>query len=372
MDQTDRAVSRFSPFNLCLRAAESGFVPDGIIRAAIRRLLRTRLRELLAGSADEIRVRQQRFLSVSNSSPIAPVPDLANRQHYEVPAEFFRLVLGKRLKYSCCLWDGAAATLDEAEEQALHETCHRAEIEDGMKILDLGCGWGSVALWIAEHYPRCEITAVSNSLAQGEFIRSRAEELGAENLTVITADMNTFAPPGQFDRVVSVEMFEHMRNHRELLKRVATWLTPGGRLFVHVFCHRNSAYAFESNGPQDWMAEHFFTGGMMPSESLFGEFDDDLRVVRQWTWSGHDYARTSNAWLDRLDAQRDAVHRIFDDCYGASESRIWLQRWRIFFMSCAELFAFHDGGEWYVSHTLFAHQTNTPEPTVSSLPVTPS
>ncbi len=368
-------MSKGSSFNLMIRAVELGYLPDSLIRFGIRRLLKARLRNLSQGSSVDQDERTHRLIADASAGPIALVPEQANRQHYEVPAEFFRLVLGRQLKYSCCFWPEGVSTLNEAEESALRVTCERAGIEDGMKILELGCGWGSLSFWMAQQYPESVVTAVSNSGTQRKFIESRAAESGLRNLHVVTADMNHFNPGEQFDRIVSVEMFEHMRNHREMLRRVSRWLIPEGRLFVHVFCHRRFAYPFESNGPQDWMAEHFFTGGMMPSDSLLAHHDQHLRVTKQWRWNGEHYARTCNAWLDRMDSQRERIRDIFETCYGSADTDTWIQRWRLFFMACAELFAFHEGEEWYVSHYLFERQayplTTHPESevAVTSTPV---
>lgn len=349
-------MSNVIPFKAMLAAAEAGFVPDSLMRFGIRRLLTKRLRELARGCDIDQEARLRRLIADASSGPIGLVPEQANRQHYEVPSEFFRLVLGRRLKYSCCFWPDGVATLDEAEEAALRVTCKRAGIEDGMRILELGCGWGSLSLWMAQNYPQSAVTAVSNSATQREFIDTRAAESGIHNLHVVTADMNHFSPGEQFDRIVSVEMFEHMRNHRELLRRVSGWLLPEGRLFVHVFCHRQFAYPFESNGPQDWMAEHFFTGGMMPSDSLLAHYDQHLRLTDQWRWNGTHYARTAGAWLDRMDAQIDRIRPILQRCYGPLDADTWIGRWRLFLMACAELFAFRGGDEWYVSHYLFERQ----------------
>lgn len=366
-----------SPFASILRTAEAGYVPDKLIRFGIRRLLNARLRALSQGSVTQQEERIQQLIANASAGPIALVPEQANRQHYEVPAEFFRLVLGRRLKYSCCFWPEGVSTLDEAEEAALRVTCERASIEDGMRILELGCGWGSLSLWMAQHYPQSVVTAVSNSAPQRDFIETRAAEFGIQNLHVVTADMNHFDPSERFDRIVSVELFEHMRNHQELLRRVSSWLLPEGRLFVHVFCHRQFAYPFESNGPQDWMAEHFFTGGMMPSDSLLEQYNQHVRLTDQWRWNGRHYARTCNAWLDRMDSQIDAIRPIFDRCYGPASTSTWIQRWRLFFMACAELFAFQGGDEWYVSHYQFERQPHPwgthPEPglVVGSTPASP-
>ena len=340
-----------SVFGLLLRAAEAGCLPDSAIRFGIRQLLKSRLAKL--GQAADPQELLDQFMAESDQGPIAPVPDAANRQHYEVPPAFFQAVLGHRLKYSCCHWDSGSMSLDAAEDAALAISCSRASIDDGMSILELGCGWGSLSLWIAESYPDSRVTAVSNSSLQREFIEQRARQKQLDNIRVLTADINDFTPDDTFDRVVSVEMFEHMRNHRELLRRISDWLRPKGQLFVHVFCHKLFAYAYQSNGPQDWMAEHFFTGGMMPSETLLENYNTDLQVVQRWSWNGNHYGRTCRAWLNRMDAQRREIHSLFGDCYGSDSASRWFHRWRIFFIACEELFAFADGTEWYVSHALF-------------------
>jgi cyclopropane-fatty-acyl-phospholipid synthase len=292
-----------------------------------------------------------------NSSPVAPVPELANQQHYEVPAEFFEAVLGRHGKYSCAWWGEGIQTLDQAEAEALRITCERAGIEDGMEVLDLGCGWGSLSLWIARKYPACRITAVSNSTAQRRWIEARAGQQCLDSIKVITADMNHFSADQRFDRVVSVEMFEHMRNYHELLERVASWLKPEGRFFMHIFCHRNSAYEFIDQGPGDWMSRHFFSGGIMPSADLPLRFQQHLSLINQHVWHGTHYARTAEAWLDNLDRRKAEALGLFSEVYGADKAGQWLQRWRIFFMSCAELFAFDEGQEWFVGHYLFSRRS---------------
>ena len=349
-----------NPMAIAIEAAERGLVPDALLRLAIRRLCGRRLGE--ARSTNDRTSRDGSFADSMISGPIAPAPAAANQQHYELPAEFFAAVLGPRLKYSCCYWDEASTTLEQAEDAALEVTCARAQIADGQDILELGCGWGSLTLWIAERYTGARVTAVSNSAAQRRNIEAAAQRRGIENVRVITADMNDFEPavaqPGShtFDRVVSVEMFEHMRNYQALLARIASWLRPGGKLFVHHFCHDQLAYPFETNGSANWMGRHFFTGGIMPSADLLGRFNDDLGVVGRWTWNGQHYRRTAEAWLANLDAHRGDVLRVFERVDSRAEARRWLNRWRMFFLAVAELFGYRGGEEWYVSHCLMAPQ----------------
>jgi cyclopropane-fatty-acyl-phospholipid synthase len=277
------------------------------------------------------------------------VPALANEQHYEVPAAFFEHVLGRHLKYSCGWWGEGETELDAAEEAMLGLSCEHAEMADGLDVLDLGCGWGSLSLWLAERYPRSSVTAVSNSTSQRLHIEARAHERGLSNLRVLTCDVNNFAPSRRFDRVMSIEMFEHVRNHRLLLERIADWLRPQGRLFVHHFCHREYMYAYEDAGATDWMSRHFFSGGMMPSHDMLLHHQHALSVEDHWVIRGTHYQQTSDAWLSRLDENRHAVLRVLMKGYGGDAER-WLQRWRMFFMACSELFGFRDGNEWWVAH----------------------
>jgi cyclopropane-fatty-acyl-phospholipid synthase len=332
--------------------AERGLLPDRLVREGIRRMVASRAAELRSAGAEEAREKAERFVSSLGASPVALCPDAANTQHYEVPVGLFRAALGPRLKYSCCRFGAPGTDLAVAEEAMLETTCRRAGLEDGMEVLDLGCGWGSFALFVAEHRPGCRVTAVSNSKLQREHIESEAARRGLR-LRVRTADMNDFAPDARFDRVVSIEMFEHMRNWSLLLQRIASWLRPDGRLFVHHFCHREAVYPYEMAGPGDWMARHFFTGGMMPSEDLLLRFPRHLQVERRWRVGGVHYARTSRAWLEKLDAHRETARAALAPLHGPDTDR-WLQRWRLFFMACEELFAFDGGGEWFVSHQLLA------------------
>lgn len=331
--------------------AERGLLPDCLIRLGIRRLLAGRLhQERRRGDSSQRTAQLVQFLE---RSPLALATDQANDQHYEVPAEFFETVLGPRLKYSCCLYPNRGTTLPEAEAAMLDLTCQRAELADGMDVLDLGCGWGSLALWIAEHYPRCRVTALSNALGQRHFIETRAQARGLSNLRVITANMTDFAGADTYDRVVSVEMFEHMRNYQALLARLAGWLRPAGKLFVHIFCHRESAYTFDATGPNDWMARHFFTNGLMPSFDLLSHFNRDLVIGRSWRVNGLHYARTCEDWLHNLDANRAALLSLFARHGPRVSAPVVLQRWRMFFMACAELFRYGGGAEWFVGHYLF-------------------
>ena len=342
--------------------AEMGLVPDRVIRAGIRRLNRQRLEDIHADDLERSSQDLIAFVEGMNVAEIAPLPELANEQHYEVPAEFFGLVMGEHRKYSSCYWNDETRNLDHAEAEALRLTCLHAEIEDGMDVLDLGCGWGSLSLWIAAHYPACKVVSVSNSNSQREYITARAKERGLDNITVITCDMNDFDTDLRFDRIVSVEMFEHMRNYRELYGRVNGWLREQGKFFKHIFCHRSCVYEFVDQGPSDWMSRHFFSGGIMPSDDLPLRFQRDLQLVNQWRWNGGHYEKTANAWLENMDANKHEAMKTMAETYGRDAAGKWFMRWRIFFMACAELFAHGDGQEWYVSHYLFERRkSSTPE-----------
>ena len=333
-----------------LRAAEAGYAPDWLIRWGIRQLLRSGLRE----RKSQEKSAESELIARLRRSPIAVETDRANRQHYALPPALFAQMLGPRLKYSCCHWPEGVQTLAQAEESSLAQVAERAELRDGQEILELGCGWGSLTLWMGQHYPTARITAVSNSAAQREFIEARAAVLGVSNVRVLTEDMNTFNSRRRFDRVVSIEMFEHMRNYELLLARIADWLEPGGRLFVHIFVHGQASYLFESRGPADWMSTYFFSGGIMPSDGLLANFQRDLQLVQQWRLDGRHYERTANAWLRRFDENAAALTPVLAQTYGAGEVTRWRNRWRIFLMACAEMFGFERGERWWVSHYLFA------------------
>ena len=331
---------------------EQGLVPDRVVRLGIRRLLKERLVEIRAADAAQSGEMAQAFFEALEDSDVAPLPHKANEQHYEVPAAFFTRALGPHLKYSCCFWDEGVRTLEAAEAAALSATCERAGLENGQDVLELGCGWGSLSLWMAEHYPACRITALSNSASQRAFIEARAAERGLRNLRVITGDMNHFHTQEHYDRVVSVEMFEHLRNWPEAFRRVSTWLRPGGRFFMHVFVHRSTPYAFVDRDATDWMSRHFFSGGMMPSDDLALHCQDHLRLLKRWRWDGTHYQRTAEAWLQHMDAARDDLMPLFEQSYGPDEAPLWWTRWRLFFLSVSELFGYQEGQQWWVSHYL--------------------
>ncbi|MEX1361720.1 MAG: cyclopropane-fatty-acyl-phospholipid synthase family protein [Nannocystaceae bacterium] len=346
-----RPLARLTLHDAAIRLAESGRVPDPLIRRAIARICARRLRADVPDEPGAAQARTEAFVAWMREQPIAAVPEQANEQHYEVPAAFFEQVLGPHLKYSCGYWPAGVRTLAEAEAEALRLTCEHAGLVDGQRVLELGCGWGSLTLWMAEGFPGSRITAVSNSASQRAFIEQTAKARGLSNLEVITADINELTDPGRFDRVVSVEMFEHMRNYPRLLERIAGWLEPGGQLLVHVFCHRDVPYAYEDEGGDDWMARNFFSGGIMPSDDLLLRCSGPLVVDGKWRWAGTHYERTANAWLSRLDERRAAVLEIMAQTYGQPDAAVWLQRWRMFFMACAELFGYDDGRQWWVTHT---------------------
>lgn len=336
-----------------MRIVHTYRVPDWLLRPAIRLGLALNNRQRYRSGIEARHAEKRALISRLKQSPIAIRTDDPNRQHYEVPAAFFRLVLGKRLKYSCCYWPRGVMTIDAAEEAMLRLTCERAGLEDGMTVLDLGCGWGSLCLWIAEQYPSSRVVAVSNSRSQHEFIEFQCRQRGFENVEVIKADVIQLEIERQFDRVISIEMFEHMKNYGLLMKKIASWLRPDGSLFVHIFSHREFAYEFDTNDSNNWMAQTFFSGGTMPSDDLLLYFQDDLVVVDHWCIDGSHYARTLRAWLNKLDGHQAEVRGVLAGAYGAEQETRWLVNWRLFFMVCEETWKLNRGREYQVSHYLF-------------------
>jgi cyclopropane-fatty-acyl-phospholipid synthase len=325
--------------------AERVPLPDVIIRAAIQRLCSRTATRLASGNGET----DASFADEMAARAIAEYTDEASAQHHEVPAAFFARVLGPNRKYSSCFYKEAKSTLQEAEEEALRQTVEHADLADGQSILELGCGWGSLSLWMARQFPHAQVTAVSNSQSQRIHIETEAAARGLNNLRVVTADMNAFAPGRQFDRIVTVEMFEHMMNWRELMTRVKSWLAPDGRFFLHIFTHRSGAYRFDPADGEDWVAQHFFTGGVMPSHHLIRQYADLFEVEKEWRWSGTHYQRTALDWLANFDAGRDEIDAILRPVYG-SDTSLWVRRWRWFFLATSGLFGYADGSEWGVSH----------------------
>jgi cyclopropane-fatty-acyl-phospholipid synthase len=327
-----------------IRAAERAPLPDGVTRAGIGRLVARSRRRLAAQPAND-----PVFAEAMALRPIAEYAQAVNAQHYELPAAFFGFALGPRRKYSCCFYEDGAKNLEEAEIDALEATAQRADLRDGQTILELGCGWGSLSLFMAERYPAARVVAISNSASQRAFIEGEAARRNLGNLTIVTADMNAFATQERFDRVVSVEMFEHMSNWRALLSRIRSWMAPGGALFLHIFTHRTGCYRFDHQDPSDWIAQHFFTGGVMPSHSLIRQFPDLFLLEQDWRWSGLNYQRTALDWLANFDMRQREIDAILAQVYGA-QARLWRRRWRLFFLATAGLFGDSAGAEWGVSH----------------------
>lgn len=340
-----------------LKLAENGTIPDFLIRKGIRNLCQQRLIDESAHSVGQADQRFNDLIKQLKESPVAIETKAANEQHYELPTEFFKLCLGKRLKYSSAYYPIGDESLDEAEVHMLKLYSERANLQDGQHILELGCGWGSLTLWMAEQYPNSTITAVSNSATQREHINEQCQLRGFGNVTVITQDVNVLDfPESQFDRCVSVEMFEHMRNYQTLLSSISRWLKPEGQLFVHIFVHRYLMYPFETNGEDNWMGKYFFTGGLMPSADTLLHFSEQLSVAQRWLVPGRHYAQTSNHWLENQDKNGAQVLVILQKAYGKENAALWAQRWRMFWMACAELFAFNHGNEWLVAHYLFSNK----------------
>ena len=335
-----------------IELAEKGIIPDYFIRQGIVRNCENRLNNENVSNTEKVSSKKQNWIQQMKESPIALVPEKANEQHYEVPPAFFENVLGKHLKYSSGYWPDGVNSLDESEESMLKLSFERAQLADGDSILELGCGWGSLTCYMASKLPNSKITAVSNSKDQKEHILNRCKNQGLDNIEVITADMNDFETENKYDRVVSIEMFEHMRNYKKLLSKISSWLNDDGKLFIHIFTHQSVVYPFENQGEADWMAREFFSGGMMPSHDLLLHFQDDLIIDDVWSMLGTHYEKTSLAWVNKMDANKDSIMKIFLKTYG-DDAKLWFQRWRIFFMSCEKLFGYNNGSEWGVSHYRF-------------------
>ncbi|MCS6983903.1 MAG: cyclopropane-fatty-acyl-phospholipid synthase family protein [Leptospiraceae bacterium] len=330
----------------------TGFVPDFVLRLAIRHLNKLRLKSEMLPNLEKQQQKLSEFIEFLKGSPIAVMPEKANEQHYELPSEFFELVLGKNKKYSCCYFEKDNTSLDEAEDKMLELYVERAELKDGQKILELGCGWGSLTLYLAHRFPHAKILALSNSRTQRQYIEEKLKEKNLSNIRVLTVDMNDFQTKEKFDRVISIEMFEHMRNYEELLRRISLWLKPEGKLFVHIFTHRYLAYLFEDKEASDFMARYFFSGGLMPSDHLLFYFNRHMRITKHWQVDGWHYHLTAEAWLKNLDRNKPRILALFKNIYGA-KSKMWFHFWRVFFMAVSELFATNRGREWLVSHYLF-------------------
>ena len=346
------------------RLLEKDLIPDSLIRRGIRKNCRQRLKEETLSDPGLQQEKLMDLVRLLKGKPIAEETASANTQHYEVPTQFFQLVLGKRLKYSCAWWDSKTTGLDQAELDMLELTTERARLHDGHRILECGCGWGSLSLYMASKYPNSHITAVSNSRTQKAFIDAQAMERGLTNLMVITADMNHFITPEKFDRIVSVEMFEHMRNYKSLMHKLSSFLHDDGKLFVHIFTHRELSYLYEVIDETDWMSKHFFSGGVMPSDHLLLYFADDFKISHHWHVNGLHYTKTSEAWLANMDRHKKDILALFEETYGREHALKWWVYWRIFFMACAELWKFNEGKEWMVSHYLFENRpvhTDKPE-----------
>jgi cyclopropane-fatty-acyl-phospholipid synthase len=332
---------------------ENNNVPDVLLRQGIRRLLRQRLADENKGDVEAQQAHLMQLIAQLKASPIAVNTAEANEQHYEVPTPFYQYCLGKHLKYSSGYWNAGVTDIDTSEKDMLELTCKRADLQTGQQVLELGCGWGSLSLFMSAKFPGSTFTVLSNSRTQKEYIDAQAKERGIKNLTVVTADINAFSIDETFDRVVSVEMFEHMRNYQLLMGKVASFLKPDGKLFIHIFTHKEYAYLFEVKDETDWMSKYFFTGGIMPSDDLMFYFNDHLNVEQHWHVNGTHYGKTSEAWLSNMDSHKAEIMPLFENTYGKTEALKWWVYWRLFYMACAELWNFNNGNEWIVSHYLF-------------------
>ncbi|HNB21198.1 MAG TPA: cyclopropane-fatty-acyl-phospholipid synthase family protein [Candidatus Melainabacteria bacterium] len=338
------------------KAIATDLVPEWIIRAGIRNMLGQKIRTETKPNTELQKKAILDFVNELKSSPIAIHTDAANRQHYEVPARFFELVLGPRLKYSSALWLQDTEDLAQAEINMLETYCRRADLKDGQTVMDLGCGWGSLSLYLAEKFPSSNIVAISNSSTQKQFIDSQLQKRGLKNVTVVTANIANYDTELEFDRIVSVEMFEHLKNYRAMFAKVSRWLRPDGKLFIHIFTHKHFAYHYEDKDGTDWLTRNFFEGGTMPSEDLFLYFQEDVRILEQWSVPGIHYQKTAEAWLKTMKGKRKEVMEIMAQTYGEKDALQWWSFWKLFFLACAELWGYKNGTEWTVSHYLFERQ----------------
>ncbi|XP_057959261.1 (S)-coclaurine N-methyltransferase isoform X2 [Malania oleifera] len=338
---------------LMLASLERNLLPDAVIRILTRLLLASRLRSGYRPSSDLQLSDLLHFSHCLREMPIAIDTDKPKAQHYELPTSFFKLVLGKHLKYSCCYFPDKSSTLEDAEKAMLEVYCKRSRIEDGHTVLDVGCGWGSLTLYIAQNYANCRITGICNSSTQKAHIEEQCQELQLQNVEIIVADISTFKMEASYDRIFSIEMFEHMKNYKDLLKKISEWMKQDGLLFIHHFCHKAFAYHFEDIDEDDWITRYFFTGGTMPSANLLLYFQDDVSVVDHWLVNGRHYQQTSEEWLKRMDQNMASIRSIMESTYGKDSATKWTVYWRTFFIAVAELFGYNNGEEWMVAHFLF-------------------
>ncbi|XP_028807031.1 (S)-coclaurine N-methyltransferase [Neltuma alba] len=335
------------------RSLERNLLPDVVVRRLTRLLLASRLRSGYKASSQPQLSDLLHFVHSLREMPIAIETDKPKVQHYELPTSFFKLVLGKNLKYSSCYFSSASNTLDDAEEAMLELYCERSRIKDGHTVLDVGCGWGSLCIYIAKKYSNSRVTGICNSTTQKAYIEEKCRDLMLQNVEIIVADISTFEMDASYDRIFSIEMFEHMKNYKDLLKKIAGWLKEDGLLFLHHFCHKAFAYHFEDKNEDDWITRYFFTGGTMPSANLLLYFQDDVTVVNHWLVNGKHYAQTSEEWLKRMDQNLTSIKPIMESTYGKESAVKWTVYWRTFFIAVAELFGYNNGEEWMVAHFLF-------------------
>ncbi|AZZ38289.1 SAM-dependent methyltransferase [Bdellovibrio sp. qaytius] len=351
-----------SVVKLVVRGIDKGLVPDPIIRLGIRNLLKQRLKDMHEQDSKAGGHFINTHANLLRESPLAIMTKQANEQHYEVPTKYYELCLGQHKKYSSCYWDESTTTLEQAEQKALDISIERAEIKDGMRILELGCGWGSLSLELARRFPNSPVTVVSNSTTQKQFIDSKAKERGFKNLTVLTRDLgkeeNYNFGDEKFDRVMSIEMMEHLRNYEKFFSLVSKAMKSDAKMFVHIFTHKTTPYYFETEGEDNWMGKYFFSGGQMPARNLFDQFNKNLTVSQKWDWNGTHYQKTLEAWLEKMDQNEDQVRVLFKNTYGAENVELWVNRWRVFYMACSELFGFNGGNEWAVTHYLLTVKGN--------------